>query len=383
MLRRTAALGSCLAALLVVGCQDQATAPAISRGISPARSVSASAPSTFDATRIADLQHGNLLARDINPDDYPSCSDATPVSNWWLAEALRVLHAEPALFIPMINLGADLVPTYEAIIFESSATPQYFGYNGEHTHTMVKAERDVKAFWDIPSANIEVVAMHGTVLKDLQKTTDTYDVVGPLFGVNTHEDAVIAANILRTSLLASKTMNGGNHPFFTFNSVAFPGIDGWIPPKIVMGDGILAAYDAIGFGDVAPQAIFAHEFGHQIQFANGYFDDAIIAGLSGAEQTRYTELMADAFSAYYLTHKRGAAMNQKRVAQFLEAFFNIGDCAFDNDGHHGTPAQRMASAQFGFEIANQAQKQGHILSAEAFHALFVAKYPAIIAPEPR
>ena len=60
--------------------------------------------------------------------------------------------------------------------------------------------------------------------------------------------------------------------------------------------------------------------------------------------TRYTELMADAYSAYYLTHKRGAAMNRHRVAGFLEVFYQIGDCAYTNNGHHGTPNQRMNAA---------------------------------------
>ncbi len=160
-------------------------------------------------------------------------------------------------------------------------------------------------------------------------------------------------------------------------------LDESIPAKILMGDGILAGYDAIGFGDVAPQAVYAHEFGHQIQFANEYFGDPYATSGSFAERTRYTELMADAMSAYYLTHKRGAALNQKRVEQFLQVFFQIGDCAFADPGHHGTPNQRMAAAQFGFDLADQAQKQGHILTAEQFHALFVAAYPKLIAADRR
>jgi hypothetical protein len=91
--------------------------------------------------------------------------------------------------------------------------------------------------------------------------------------------------------------------------------------------------------------------------------------------------MADAYAAYFLTHSRGAAMNRKRVEQFLQVFFQIGDCGFDSPGHHGTPNQRMAAARFGFDIAAQAQKQGHILTAEQFHALFVAKYPQLVAPD--
>ena len=74
------------------------------------------------------------------------------------------------------------------------------------------------------------------------------------------------------------------------------------------------------------------------------------------------------------------ALNQKRVAQFLQVFFNIGDCAFTDPGHHGTPAQRMRAAQFGFNVADRAQKQGHILPSDEFHDLFVAAYPSFIAP---
>ena len=90
--------------------------------------------------------------------------------------------------------------------------------------------------------------------------------------------------------------------------------------------------------------------------------------------------MADAFAAYYLTHKRGATMNRKRVEQFLEVFFQLGDCQFTNAGHHGTPLQRMRAARFGFAVADQAQKQGHILTANQFHALFVANYTSFVAP---
>jgi predicted metalloprotease len=138
------------------------------------------------------------------------------------------------------------------------------------------------------------------------------------------------------------------------------------------------------FNDVALPAVFAHEFGHHIQYERGYFDDLPPGpdpnNVSDAEFTRYTELMADTFSAYYLTHSRGAALNRKRVAEFLEVFFQIGDCQFTSAGHHGTPIQRMRAATFGFNVADQAHKQGHILTAAQFHALFVANYTSFVAP---
>ena len=149
-----------------------------------------------------------------------------------------------------------------------------------------------------------------------------------------------------------------------------------------MGDGVLDAFSTLGFDDVAPQGIYAHEFAHHIQYENGYFEEFPPTGATTvAELTRYTELMADAYAAYYLTHKRGQALNKHRVAKFLEVFFDLGDCAFTNPGHHGTPNQRMRAAQFGFNVAARAQKQGHILTSEAFHDLFVAEYPRIVAPD--
>ena len=45
-------------------------------------------------------------------------------------------------------------------------------------------------------------------------------------------------------------------------------------------------------------------------------------------------------AAYYGTHKKGLALNKKRVADALLSFYTVGDCQFDSPGHHGTPLQR-------------------------------------------
>jgi hypothetical protein len=71
-------------------------------------------------------------------------------------------------------------------------------------------------------------------------------------------------------------------------------------------------------------------------------------------------------------------MKKQRVEEFLQVFFQIGDCAFTNPGHHGTPNQRMRSARFGFTVADEAQKQGHILTAAQFHERFLGAYAGII-----
>jgi hypothetical protein len=382
---RRALLCSCLAlALATTACQDQKIDPTSpNAGAGPELTQQSQAPLSRDGLRLpatlrmSDPQLAEAARRAINPGDYV-CPASTPISDWWLTEALEFRNSEPALFnLLYVNLLADLIPQYEALFFQTAATPQYFGYNGEYTKVLTKTEKDVKRFWDINSNDIQMIGFHGTVLQDVTRTAATYEI---LFGVD-HATAVSIATTVRNAVLQSGVLDGGNHPLFSFNAFAVTDPAGTIPDKILMGDGVLEGYRVLGFGDVAPQAVYAHEFGHHIQYERGYFSDPYATSGDKAEQTRYTELMADAFSAYYLTHKRGAGMKKGRVAQFLEVFFEIGDCAFDSPGHHGTPNQRMAAARLGFDIADQAQKQGHILTAEQFHAQFVAAYPGIIAPD--
>ena len=388
-MRKILALGTCLATtLVVVGCADQTTAPVAHTS----SSVAVDAPSSLRSTasvlgasaRTADLS-STAADRAINPADYV-CSNVSPIGSWLdvkLDETFATKE-EAARFLTLYNNAADLIVVYEAILFQTSSTPQYYGYDGDFTKAMVKVERDVKRFWDIPSSGIQVLAMHGDVLLDVERQARTYQ--SPLIYGLPRTVAVALATQNRNAILASTTMVDGKHPYWSFNAVAFSAPSLNIPNKIVMGDGILEGYAAIGYGDVAPQAIFAHEFAHQIQYANGYElgapgDAPLPAKVTQAEFTRYNELMADAMSAYFLTHARGSALNQKRVEQFLSVFYQIGDCSFTSGGHHGTPNQRLAAARFGFEVADQAQKQGHILTSEQFHALFVAAYPSFVAPD--
>jgi len=331
---------------------------------------------------VTDQYFAEAARRAIDPDDYV-CPPSTPVIDWFIGEFEEFIIEEPFIFDRLYNdLWADVIPTYEALFFLTEDTPQEFGYDGEYTHVIQKTHRDAKRFWDIPSDQIQLVAMKGSMLLDTDRVAAAYELpfMPPFFGLS-EEDALDSASAVRSLVLQSEVLDGGNHPLFSFNAFAFWTDDGSLPEKIVMGDGLLAGYEAVGFGDVAPQAIYAHEFAHHIQNQNDYFNDPLATQGDPPERTRYIELMADAYSAYYLTHKRGATMNRKRVEQFLQVFFQIGDCAFDNPGHHGTPNQRMAAAQFGFDTADEAQKQGHILTSEQFHDLFVAAYPELIAPD--
>ena len=387
MLRKSLALGTSLAATLVVaGCADQTTAPVATpktrAAVATSSGLRGSATGLVaSAVRDLNLTGGSRIIAG-NPN---ACNVASPINDYLDASLAQTFSTadETNRFFTLYDNLADEVPTYEALVFQSASTPQFYGYTGSFTKAIQKVERDVKRFWDIPSADIEVVAMHGTVLMDPKRVAATYVSV---YGLPA-DAAMFYAKQDSAALDGSVTMNKGNYPFWTFNAVSFPGEHDQffdIPAKIVMGDGLLEGYEAVGFGDVAPQAIFAHEFAHQIQFANNYDlgnpgDAPLPPRVTAAEFTRYNELMADTYAGYYLTHARGGTLRQKRVEQFLSTFFQIGDCGFTSGGHHGTPSQRLAAARFGFQLANEAQKQGHILSSAEIHELFVAQYPSIVA----
>jgi hypothetical protein len=173
-----------------------------------------------------------------------------------------------------------------------------------------------------------------------------------------------------------------DNPLWTLNAFAFsaegqtdPFIAS-IPDKLVMGDGIIAAYDAIGLGDVGVRVIMAHEFAHHVQFELGVFDTG---PTDPSEATRRTELMADAMATYYATHKKGLALNSKRVTDALLSFYTVGDCVFNSPGHHGTPLQRERAADWGAALAAAAKPRSSVLSAEDFIELFEEALPGIIS----
>ena len=400
-MKRTAVYGSCLTLLLAVaGCDQRVTEPAPETA-SPAMSaiagtdgISAAGVDRPSSLSVADgrISDGRLidlpvdLAEAINPDDY-ICPPSTPIFDIYSNAFFEFLFGETDLFFLLyVDLWADLIPQYEALVFLESEHKQEYGYDGEFTNAMDRTDKDLRRFSDIPSDDLHVVPMKGSMLYDTDRVVQAYmsPLVPPFFGLS-EADAIFVAGLIQAALDASNLLDGGDHPLFSFNAFAFSGSESLsLPRKIVMGDAILNAYADLGFDDVAPQAILAHEWAHQVEFYYGWYNDPVPSldpPADAAEETRYSELMADAWAAYYLTHSRGGTLRQRRVAEFLEVFYQIGDCAFSDPSHHGTPNQRMKAAEWGFELADQAQKQGHIMSSQEFHDAFVANYLDFIQPD--
>ncbi|HEM45809.1 MAG TPA: hypothetical protein ENO23_02075 [Alphaproteobacteria bacterium] len=382
-MRRNALLGTCLALVLTAaGCQDQLTEPA-----GPATAVTGTAAASVAGLPAVDLvapaPAGPLAdalpagwARDVINGNVYQCTASTPVLSFLIGIINQSIAVELPLLLQLNSLAAFDVPALEAFLIQPWPGPQEYGYDGDFTNVIRRTDASSRRFWDIDSDDIEVVPLKGSMLLDVDRVATVYEQVFALDPIS----AALFAGVVRDLVLASQTLDGGNHPLFSANAFA-AGFSG----RIAMGDAILEGYAEFGMGDVATAGIFAHEYAHHVQFQKGYFSEDPPSfdpgNIDQAERTRYTELMADAMAAYFLTHKLGAAMNWWRVEQFLDVFFNVGDCAFSNSGHHGTPEQRMRTARWAYELARDALPQGDVLTADEFHDLFVAEYLTLIAPD--
>ncbi len=318
----------------------------------------------------AQLEIDDLLSdQAINPVDY-QCTTATPVRDWLASATANWTSADHAF----VNILQQVV-VLDAVLFPNDAGSS-FGPNGAYTTQVSHAVRDLRSFWDIDGSGIRVVPMHSDMLLNEARVARIFQVA---FGVDAKNAAQAAKDV--RALADTDAFDHGRHPLLTFNAFAIDRLEvpgfGTIPPQILMGDGVLQGFDAVGLDDVAPQAIVAHEYGHHVQYQQNLF----ASPLAGAEASRRTELMADAFGAYYLTHARGASMQWKRVQEYSQVFFQLGDCAFSFGSHHGTPNQRLHAVQWGYDVAQNAENQGHILPSLNFAGRFEQELPILIAPD--
>ncbi|WP_394613288.1 hypothetical protein JNUCC0626_25485 [Lentzea sp. JNUCC 0626] len=330
----------------------------------PAESSFAGIPASVVAQ--ADELVQRLGAEAIDPADYV-CSTSTPLRDWLAAQKSDWAPTDQGL----VDFVSQL-PLLDTVLFPDEASSTF----GPFTHQITKTFRDLGKFWDVDPRQIRLRALRSTMLLDTARLTRVFTVG---FGFDAATSAGLAANVVQ--LVDVDRFDHGRHPAFTFNAFALdtaeiPGV-GKLPPQIVLGDGVLAGFQAVGLSDVAPQAILAHEYAHHVQYQRNLFT----TDLTGPEASRRTELMADGFAAYYLTHARGANMQWKRVQRFVQVFSQLGDCKFDAPAHHGTPNQRVRAAEWGYGVADGARKQGHVMPTLFLARLFEKQLPLLVAPD--
>ena len=301
------------------------------------------------------------LAAAINPDDYV-CEPG--LIDQWIGELLSA--TDFATLDTLFMFGSPDWPIVYKLFFDNDDTDEFIGVDGRYTREHAQRERDLINFWDVPLDDVDLYGMHGAVIADDAKMVP---VVQFLFGVSATEAQGIV-DLVQATIVSDPTI-GYDWPLFSFNAVAF----GPDPLKIVMGDGLIAFFEDTRLANNGVDVVYAHEMAHHIQ---GVLD--VFAEEPSPEATRRTELMADAFSVYFLVHARGAAFNKHRALDTFEVSFISGDCAFDSPGHHGTPNQRRLAAEWGADVARD-RPQGQIKSAASMVALFDAELPTIVAPD--
>lgn len=254
----------------------------------------------------------NMVLRAMNASE-ETCDDNTKLYQW-LDKQLDDWSI--SVIVNALNTAMLDLPTYHALFLENRSLGQYFGRRGEYTLRVVLSFLQLKRFWDIKSNDKALIGLHGNMLNNRTKVYNTYNKIYQLEPA----DALYFTNLVELSLRTYPQYRKGDHAIFSFNAYASPlayyAPVGFIPPKIVIGDGILEGFAAIGYGDISPQAIVAHEYGHQVQFSNGIYNYE-----ETPESGRRIELMADALASYYLTHIRGEILRWGRTKQFSGSVF--------------------------------------------------------------
>lgn len=313
----------------------------------------------------------DALERAIDPTQYP-CAPTRLVA--YVHDLLA--GVDPSSVELLTMLGAFDFPSFDAVLSGTSGDPRY-ALDEAHRSELTSSFRAAQRFWDTDGSDIALMGMHGDLMRDPARLTP---LIGFLYGIPESEAAEWAALVVEV-VTGDPGLADGDSPLFTLNAFAWSGegdpVLSSLPDKLVFGDGMLDALGAIGVGDVGPRAILGHEYGHHVQYDRDLFDSP----LTGAEATRRTELMADAFGTYFVTHKRGLALNTARVLQAEQSFYEAGDCSFTSAGHHGTPDQRLRASTWGASVAADAHKQGHVLPSLTLDAQFEAQLPVFVAPD--
>lgn len=246
----------------------------------------------------------------------------------------------------------------------------YFGKNGEFTNYVQNEQRSLEKFWNMPNI-VNVYGQHTETLADLEVIQFMYENLSSLLLTDKYADL---ETILQTASFFNENADQiPENPFYASDAFATRN------RTIVIGDGLASMLVDSGLDSkIVWSSILAHEWSHQIQFLNEeQWEYPISEFARTPESTRMTELEADFFTGFYLTHKRGGTYNWKRVQEFLVTFYNIGDCAFESSGHHGTPSQRLASAKAGYELAASLQKNGHLPNPSKVHEEFLQFFSKI------
>lgn len=238
---------------------------------------------------------------------------------------------------------------------ETHSYYEYFGLYGEYTQEINDIHDQVEDFWSNSGVeeDIRLLSAHGSDLADRDdKLIPTLEI---LFGSSYDEEYSIVQHAIDIQDLISRLPSGYDNPLLTFNAFATDqdGDDDY--PSIIIGDGYFEFQQSVGLGSEGPEYALTHEHAHHLQFWLGVPEEN--DDMQGI--TRKQELMADAFSAYFLAHQAGGGLSADEISNIHTIAYSVGDCErSDSASHHGTPRQRRCATMWGTSVANSHEAAG-------------------------
>lgn len=103
--------------------------------------------------------------------------------------------------------------------------------------------------------------------------------------------------------------------------------------------------------DVAVAGVCSHEFGHIVQFKYGLINKV----KAGQPTIKRIELQADYFAGYFAGFRKRERPSYPAAVVALTQR-RLGDTAYNNEQHHGTPLERGAAVVRGFEASFRENK---------------------------
>jgi len=120
------------------------------------------------------------------------------------------------------------VPTYDALFFGTPTDPDYALES--HAQQITNTFRDLRRFWNIESADIQLMAMHGDVLLDADRIAKTLTAMVATGELDPMTPAEIQAEAATVADFMQTHGDFYDNPLWTLNAFAFTG-EGRLTPS--------------------------------------------------------------------------------------------------------------------------------------------------------
>ena len=297
-------------------------------------------------TEIFSASRPVLVSREDPTDESSARTPCSSPSAQWLRQQVSNVSDED--LSNFFDWHVYTLPfAYKLFVEPERKDQEYFGLDGEYTQEINSIHEQAQDFWSDSGVydDIRVLCAHGSDLADLHtKLIPTLEV---FFSGSYDDEYTVFDHATDIQELITRLPSGYNYPLLTFNAFATDEGNKHDFPSIIIGDGYFDFLQSMGLGSEGPEYALTHEHAHHLQFSLGVKDN------DSSQNARRQELMADAFSAYFLTHISGGDMTVEQLSNIHSVAYSVGDCEMSNDArHHGTPQQRRCATIWGASVAS-------------------------------